>query len=71
MGMGWLAGAELIAGAVALVAGFVLMRVFRLVPQPGVEEPTPTATRLTIIPVVILLVLVCGISLVLRGMGLI
>jgi hypothetical protein len=69
--MSWLGGIELIAGAAALVAAFFLMRVFRFVPQPGVQAATPSAMRVAIIPVMILLVLVCGISLLLRGAGLI
>jgi hypothetical protein len=68
--MSWLGGIELIAGAAALVVAFFLMRVFRFVPQAGVQA-APSAMRVAIIPVMILLVLVCGISLLLRGAGLI
>jgi hypothetical protein len=69
--MNWLGGVEVVAGAAALIAAFFLMRVFRYVPQPGVAEATPGAMRVAIIPVGILLVIICGISLLLRGAGLI
>ena len=69
--MSWLGGIEMIAGAAALVVAFFLMRAFRFVPQSGGAVVTPNAMRIAIIPVMILLVLVCGISLLLRGAGLI
>ena len=69
--MGWLGGVELIAGVVALGLGFLLMRLFRFVPQPDASVVTPSATRVALIPVLILFVLVCGIALVMRGVGLI
>ena len=69
--MNWLGGVELIAGVAALAVGFLLIRVFRFVPQPDAPESTPTAMRVAIIPVVILLVIVCGFALLFRGVGLI
>lgn len=69
--MDWLGSIELVAGVATLALGLFLIRVFKFVPVPGVTAAEPGPMRLAIIPVIILMILVCGISLVLTGAGLI
>jgi hypothetical protein len=67
--MSWLGGLEVVLGLGALALAMFLVGVFRLAPGSG-ETGAPSATRLSIIPVVILLIAVCGVSLILVGLGL-
>lgn len=69
--MTWLSGIELIVGAGALALAVFMVGFFRFVPLPGDVSATPSQTRLTFIPIVILLIIVCGFSLIFRGIGLI
>ena len=68
--MSWLGGLEVVLGLGALALAVFLVGVFRLAPASGTTGAAPSSMRLSIIPVVILLVAVCGISLILVGLGL-
>lgn len=67
--MTWLGGIELLAGLGALALSVFLVGFFRFVPLPGDVSTAASQTRLTVIPIVILLIIVCGFSLILRAVG--
>lgn len=67
--MTWLGGIELLAGLGALALSVFLVGFFRFVPLPGDVSTTASQMRLTVIPIVILLIIVCGFSLILRAVG--
>ena len=69
--MTWLAGAELIAGVGALALAVFLVGVFRFVPIAGSIDKPPTQMRLTVIPLLIMLIVVAGFCLIFRSFGLI
>ena len=68
--MSWLGGIEVVTGIGALALAVFLVGFFRFVPLPGEAMAEPSAIRLSIIPVVILVIFVFGISLLLTGLGL-
>jgi hypothetical protein len=68
-GMNWLGSLEVVIGIGAIALAVFLVGLFRLSPQSAAA--TPSAMRLSVIPVVILLLAVVGIALVLTGVGLI
>ena len=67
--MTWLSGVELLGGAGALALAVFLVGFFRFVPLAGSADTAPTQMRLTAIPLVILLIVVIGFSLIFRGIG--
>lgn len=67
--MTWLGGIELLAGIGALALSVFLVGFFRFVPLPGDVSAAASQTRLTVIPIVILLIIVSGFSLILRAVG--
>jgi hypothetical protein len=69
--MTWLSGVELLGGAGALALAVFLVGFFRFVPLAGSADAAPSQMRLTFIPLVILLIVVCGFALIFRGVGLI
>lgn len=67
--MSWLSGVELVAGVGALALAVFLVGFFRFVPIAGGVDKPPTQLRLTILPLLILLIAVCGFALIFRGFG--
>ena len=67
--MNWFAGAELLGGIGALVLAVFLIGFFRFVPIAGGVDQSPTQMRLTVLPLIILLIVVLGFGLVFRSIG--
>lgn len=67
--MTWLAGAEVLGGIGALALAVFLVEFFRFVPVAGSIDKPPTQMRLTVIPLVILIIVVMGFALIFRGLG--
>ena len=68
--MSWFGGLEVIVGIGAVALAVFLVGVFRLAPHSEAGGP-PSAMRLSIMPVFVLLIAVLGITLILTGIGLI
>lgn len=66
--MSWLGGIEVVVGLGALALAVFLVGIFRLSPQSDAAGP-PSQTRLTFVPIFILLIAVVGIALILTGIG--
>src|SRR5262245_35048286 len=67
--MTWLGCVELLFGIGALALSVFLIGFFRFMPLAGDVNTAPSQTRLTLIPIIILLIIVMGFSLILRGIG--
>ena len=67
--MTWMSGAELLGGVGALALAVFLVGFFRFVPIAGGIDKPPTQMRLTVIPLIIMLIVVMGFALIFRGFG--
>ena len=67
--MSWFSGAELLGGVGALALAVFLVGFFRFVPIAGSVDQPPTQTRLTVMPLFILLIVVLGFGLIFRSIG--
>lgn len=67
--MTWFAGAELLVGIGALALAVFLIGFFRFVPIAGSIDAPPTQMRLTVMPLLIMLIVVLGFGLIFRSMG--
>jgi hypothetical protein len=67
--MTWFSGAELLGGVGALALAVFLVGFFRFVPIAGSVDQPPTQMRLTVLPLLILLIVVLGFALIFRGFG--
>ena len=67
--MTWFSGAELLGGVGALALAVFLVGFFRFVPIAGSVDQPPTQMRLTVMPLLILLIVVLGFGLIFRGFG--
>lgn len=67
--MTWFGGIELLAGLGALALSVFLVGFFRFVSLCGDVSTAASQTRLTDIPIVIQLIILCGFSLILRTVG--
>lgn len=67
--MTWFSGAELLGGVGALALAVFLIGFFRFVPIAGSVDAPPTQMRLTVLPLIILLIAVLGFALVFRSIG--
>jgi len=67
--MTWFSGAELLGGIGALALAVFLIGFFRFVPIAGSVDAPPNQMRLSLLPLIILLIVVLGFGLIFRSLG--